>query len=646
MIKKFIHNDLIVLILRLLILYVIMLILQVTFYFHNQSLLGDFGWSDVPLMIKGALKFDTVSILYINWLFIIFSLLPFHFREKGWYQKALFWIYTVSNTISLIFLNIADCMYYKFSYKRISLEEMHFFEENDNTFSIMLKAMGENWYLILLAAVLIVFMVFCYKKIKYYPTQIGKKNIYYPVCTLILAVSVLISIIGIRGSHDWKARPIAPSNAAYYTHSTLQASVVLSNPFCTLRMIGVKKFEVLNYMTDGKAASLYTPYHQHDTFVHELGEMNVVVFVLESFSREHSQFLAPNLNPDYSFTPFLDSLMRKGFVFTHAHSNGVKSIESLPSILLSIPSYRVSFPLIPEAIGEMEGLPNILAKKGYGTYFFCGATENQMGFEAIGKMAGIQRFYNRTHFEHYNKQPNMSNVWGIWDMDFLQFTAHELKQLKTPFFATIYTLTSHHPFVLPEEYKDKMPKGGTDLQPCVAYTDLSIRKFFNTASKSSWFNNTLFIFVADHASGYIAHKESSTSRGGTSIIYFMYTPNHSLQGRCDQVAQQIDIMPTVLGLLGYNQPYFAFGRDYFNEPERPAIATNCVNQIYQYLTDSLSLYFDGEKTIHAYSARDTFQEHDILDMKKAQQNQGEEYLKAILQTYSKHIFEKDYRVKH
>lgn len=229
-------------------------------------------------------------------------------------------------------------------------------------------------------------------------------------------------------------------------------------------------------------------------------------------------------------------------------------------------------------------------------------------------------------------------------MDFLQYFAQELNQIDTPFFASVYTLTSHHPFVLPEEYQGKMPEGVNPLQPCVAYTDLSIRKFFETASSEPWFDNTLFIFVADHAGGYNAYAESQTAKGSTAIIYFLYTPDHSLQGSSHEVVQQIDIMPTVLGLIGYNKPYFAFGRDVFNEAERKAVATNCVNDIYQCISDSISLYFDGKNTIYAYTATDTLQEHNILDLNKAEQKNLNDYFKAILQSYTTHIHNRLYVV--
>lgn len=644
--RKFFQNDFIVLIFRLLILYLILLITQVVFYFYNQSIVGNIQLSALPMMFKGALKFNTISILYLNTVFLVLSLIPFKFREKKWYQQMLFWIYTISNSLGIVVMNLVDAVYYRYTFKRITSEELHFFKENDNTGDIIWKSMGENWYLVLIGIALIALMVFLYKKIKYSGSVISKKAIYYPLHILLLGVGVFFYIFGIRSSFDLKARPVTLSYAAFYTQSAPQTSVILSNPFCTLRTLRMKDFQVLEYFDDQEAEAIFTPYHYPaGDFKYQIGKKNIVLFVLESFNREHSKFMMPHLNEGDGYTPFLDSLMQEGFAFTNTFSNGRKSIESLPSILVSIPSYKKPFPLLPESVGEMHALPAILEKDyGYSTHFFCGTTENQMGFEAIGKMAGIRNFYNRTHFEKLHPGENRSNVWGIWDMDFLLYFEQELNKIDAPFFATFYTLTSHHPFVLPEEYQGKMPTGVNPLQPCVAYTDLSIRKFFEKASKEPWFENTLFIFVADHASGYNAYEESQTAKGSTAIIYFLYTPDHSLQGISNEVVQQLDIMPTVLGLMGYEKPYFAFGRDLFNEPERKAIATNCVNQIYQCITDSLSLYMDDENTLYAYTATDTLQQHDILDLTNPGQKTIDDYFKAILQSYTTHIRKKSYVV--
>ena len=636
--KKILQNDLTMLVLRLLSLYGCILVTQAAFYGYNRMLLGSLTWSEIPMLLAGSLKFATASIFFLNTPFILMSLLPFRFREKSGYQKALFWIYGITNSLGLVALNLSDVVYFRYAFKRITSEEMHFFRENDNTFDILFKALGENWYLVLLAAALIFLLVFVYKRIKYHPTELTNNWLYYGVGTLILALAVPLWILGIRGSTDKKAFPISIGNAAYYTQSPQKAALVLSNPFCLFRTIGMRQLDAPVYFSEEELAELYSPYHYPNlTQTPVAAGKNVVIFVLESFSKEHSQYLAPHLNPNGGYTPFLDSLMQEGLVFTNAFANGMKSIEALPSIYASIPSYRTPFALMPNVLTDLEAFPRILARQGYNTHFFCGATRNQMGFEAFGTLCGIENFHNREDFEKLHPGKGNANVWGIWDMPFLQYVAEELNRQQTPFFTSVFTLSSHHPYDLPEEYAGKMPQGNTLVQPCVAYTDLSLRKFFETASKMPWYENTLFIFVADHVSPQIAAEETRTARGNTAIIYFMFTPDHSVKGRYESVTQQIDIMPTTLGLMGYSKPYFAFGRDVFNEPDRKPLVTNCVQQTFQALTDSLSLYFDGNRSLYVYAADDTLQQRNILNMNSPAQKKLEQDLKAQLQSYYEHV---------
>lgn len=646
MTKKIFQNDFTVLILRLLPLYVCILLTQAVFYIYNRALLGPLSWSEIPMLLSGSLKFSTISIFYLNAPFILLSLLPFRFRQREGYQKVLGWLYGITNSLGIIVLNMADTIYFRYAFKRITSEEMHFFRENDNTFDILFKSMWENWYLVILTAALIFLLVYGYKKIKYHPTELKSNGMYYGVGVLALAAGVTLWVFGIRGAFDMKARPVSIGNAAYYAQSPQKGSLVLSNPFCLFRMIGIRQLEAPVYFDEEELAEIYTPFHYPALEQEPVAKgKNVVIFVMESFSREHSQYLAPHLNPNGGYTPFLDSLMQEGLVFTNAFANGMKSIEALPSVFASIPSYRTPFALLPQSLTDLEGLPRILADQGYSTHFFCGASTNQMGFEAFSKLCGINHFHNREDFEKKHPGKGNANVWGIWDMPFLQYTADELNRLDSPFFTAVFTLSSHHPYDLPAEYEGKMPQGNTLVQPCVAYTDLSLRKFFETASKMPWFQNTLFIFVADHVSPQMAAEETRTAKGNTAIIYFMYTPDHSVKGRYEHVTQQIDIMPTTLGLMGYDKPYFAFGRDVFNEPQRKPLVVNCVHQTYQALTDSLSLYFDGSRSLYVYSADDPLQEHNIMDLNSPAQSSLERDLKAVLQSYHDHVGKGTLRIR-
>lgn len=639
--RRLLQHDGSVLLLRLLLLYPILFLCRVVFYLYNHTHLGAIHWNEVPALLQGSLLFDTVSILYLNSLFIILSLLPFRFRNRKGYQTLLQWVYVLTNSLGLIVLNLVDAVYFKNTFKRITPEELHFFKEDDNTSEILLHELGANWYFLLIIVLLIFLLLYFYKKIPIRKCEevTAKPRLYYPINTLLLAVAFVLFTFGIRGTFSFENRPVTLSNAALYTQEAQKASLILSNPFCIIRLSGVKEMEVLHYFDDATAAQYFSPYHypKGDSGF-TIGKKNIVIIVLEGFSKEHSKYLSPNLYPNQAgFTPFLDSLMRQGYVFRNAFANGTRSVEALPAIWASIPSYGTPFAEMPQCVNNLDALPRLLANEGYSTHFFMGAHANQMGFEAFAKLAGVQHFHNRADFEAHDKRKGMANTWGIWDMPFLQFMAHELNRIDTPFCATVYTLTSHHPFDLPQAYKDKMPTGTTPMQPCAAYTDLSLRKFFATAATMPWFKNTLFVFVADHVSPKIAFEETHSAKGHTAIQYFLYTPDGSLRGESYDVTQQLDIMPTVLGLLGYAKPYFAFGRDVFHETERRHVATSYIHEMYQCITDSMSVYTNGQQCLHVYDVTDIMQYSDIRNPNNKQQQEVENYLKALLQCYTQHV---------
>ncbi len=643
--RNLLRNDYTTLLCRLLLLYVLWFLCRIVFYGTNHVAIGPIEWAEWPGLLRGAWTFDTVSILYVNSLFILLSLLPFRFRERAGYRRGLKILFLTVNTLALL-INVADGVYFRNARKRFTSDEFSYLSNNDNNLPVVLKAIGENWWLLLWFALLVWLLWVGYRKIKYHPTRIQNRWAYFGVNLGLLLISVGLIIGAIRGGFSRQTRPITLSNATQYTASSTKANLILSNPFCILRTAGNRSISYTKFFDQPTLDSLYTPYHYPDGGAPSLGRRNVVVFILESFSAEHSGLLNPDLYPDgKGFTPFLDSLMREGYYFTNAYANGRKSIEALPSVLSSIPSYRTSFVLMPQALSRMDAMPSILAEQGYATSFFNGSSRGSMGFGAYATLAGIQSYYSREDYEALHGRDDFDGYWGIWDEPFLQYMAETLSKTPQPFFASVFTLTSHHPFVVPDRYRDSLPKGKTKVHPGVAYTDMALRRFMETASRQPWYDSTLFVFVADHVSSETFAPKTLTPTGNTHIIYFLYTPDGAIRGADSGITQQIDIMPTVLGLLGNRKPYFAFGRDVLHESGRRAMAINCVEENYQAITDSMVLFFNGNEAVSAFALRDTLQRHDLLKTPTPYLEAMETELKARLQQYYQHVEKGDYLVK-
>ena len=452
---------------------------------------------------------------------------------------------------------------------------------------------------------------------------------------LALIITAPLFIIGVRGGATRTMRPITLSNAGDFVQVAIHTQAVLNTPFSIIRTIGKAKFTKQNfYPTEAALEQVFTPIKnlpdgttaqtlqangtaasasirtkegpalQDSHFVPALqleegatvgSKRNIVILIVESFAAENMSFLNPEL-PE-SLTPFLDSLSREGLLCTNAFANGRKSIDAVPSILASMPSLITSFAVTPYATNDLNGLPDILKEMGYYCAFLHGAPNNSMGIRAVSHLCGVDNYFGKTEFGDDSK---FDGAWGIWDEYFLPFAANTIGTFKEPFCASIFTLSSHHPFKLPKEYEGVFPQGATDLQRVTPYTDMSLRKFFEQARKSDWYKNTIFVITPDHSTLTGHAPKYKTPIWSTSIPIIFYAPGFIKPGRYNAPVQQLDIMPTLLGLLNYNKPYFAFGRDLNRDSTLQPFVINYGTNQFQLIQGDTLLVRDNKSLVAAY----------------------------------------------
>ena len=597
--KRLLHTPLALLVWRIVLLYAVLMLCRTAFYLYNAAVLGPLTWAEAWPLLAGALKFDTASVVYADGVFILLSLLPLPLRERRWYRAVLFWYYVAVNAVLVVATNLADTVYFRYTQKRFTADEI-FFADNDNSLQLVGKFMAENWYLVLLWIALTALLAWGYRRRVREESIFSRGWAYYIGNTVIFAAAAGLSVAGMRGGMTRMTRPITLSNATLYTADSGKANLILSNPFCILRTIGsAGSVKYKKHFAPEELARRFTPVHQPaDSAAVNLAGRNVVVFIMESMSAEHSAYLCPEVYADREvkgFTPFLDSLMQNGLVFKRMYANGTRSIQAMPSVLGSIPSFRTPFVLMPQSLGESRQLPAMLADKGYATLFFCGSEHGSMGFGAYARSAGVERLVSREDYEARHGTGDFDGYWGIWDEPFLQFMGEELAATPEPFFATLFTLSSHHPFVVPEQYAATLPDGYTRIHKGVAYDDQAFRRFFHRFGGEEWFRRTIFVFIADHVSSEKFAEKTRSYPGNMHIVGFIHTPDGALQGEVREVTQQLDIMPTVLGLTGNTEPYFAFGRDVLNEPQRPRWSVSYDGK-FRALTDDGTVVLDDSGT--------------------------------------------------
>jgi phosphoglycerol transferase MdoB-like AlkP superfamily enzyme len=349
---------------------------------------------------------------------------------------------------------------------------------------------------------------------------------------------VLVLIVGAaRGGYKHSTRPITISNAARYVNNPHDVAIVLNTPFSLLRTLNKKELIKYAFFSEEEAEKLYNPHYvQIDSG--KFRPMNIVIIIMESFSREYIGTFNKDLEGGKytGFTPFLDSLISVGLTFDVSLANGNKSIDAMPSILASIPSLETPYVISHYANNSINGIGTLLKKNGYYSAFFHGAPNGSMGFDSFSRMAGFDEYFGMSQ---YPDKKDFDGMWGVWDEEFFQFFAGKLNTFKEPFLTTIFSVSSHHPFKVPEKYIGKFKKGPIPICEVINYSDFALRKFFKEISGKPWFKNTLFVLTADHSFERY-HKEYQNSLGQFLIPILFYSQGSDLHGYKKRIAQQID----------------------------------------------------------------------------------------------------------
>jgi len=619
---------------NLLLVYVVYAIARIAFMMENwQFFTGPLSLD----IVQGSLVFDTTAILLTNSLYMVMMLFPLHWKENVIWQKACKIVFVVVNMLALV-INLMDAAYFPYTMRRTTTTVFSEFEHENNIAGIFLMESLRHWYFFILAAVVGYMLWRCYRQTGLKAHQLSWWK--YDLATLFsLAAIAPFVVAGIRGGFATAVRPITISNANQYVNSPTDAAFILNTPFSIYRTIGKAVFEVPTYYDNKQEmTALFNPiHHPHNTNATAFTKKNVVVLIVESFGREYIGALNKTLdNGQYKgYTPFVDSLINKSITFKYSFCNGRKSIDGMPSILSSIPMFIEPFILTPASMNHVSGIASLLGKKGYETAFFHGAQRGSMGFMAFARSTGFAHYYGREDYvddKRFGGDDDFDGMWAIWDEPFLQYYAAKMSEMKQPFMTAVFTASSHHPYKIPEAYQKVYPEESLIIHKCIRYTDNALRKFFETASKQPWYNNTIFVLTSDHTNQ-SDHDYYQTAIGGFCSPVIFYEPGSNRQPEIqDKIAQQIDILPTVMGMVGYDKPYFGFGIDLFNTQSDDTWAVNYLNGIYQYVKHGHVLQFDGQQTKAIYALSDSLMQTNLTGQ-VPQQAQMERELKAIIQQY-------------
>lgn len=573
------------------------------------------------LLVVGNMKFAASAVAFFLWPSVVTALIV------SLIKRGMVWlriVYGISMGLMLA-ANVIDTSYYRWTFRRMTWDIFSYTSSNfeGEWGTLLLQFLHDFWpyfllYFALMTLILWVAQLLRYKAIPFSPRWGWK------VVAGLLTVVVLITLQ--RGGFINQHKPLRVVDASRYASGN-NTALVLNSPFSIIRSKGhTGHLQPLTFFDDeAQMEQYFTPKHipavldsivsigtpsNTGSFI-TIGNHNrpnVVLIILESVGEEYVGYLNQGRGPSYA--PFLDSLCRQATV-VKGMANGKRSIESVPSLLSGIPSLmEEAYITSPYAQNSVVALPQILQQAGYRTSFFHGAYNGSMNFDSYVRGIGIESYYGMDQYNDKQTNPqgvsegDFDGTWGIFDEPFLQFAARTLNTMPSaPFFATLYTISSHHPYTIPPQYQGRFAQGPQPIIEVVGYADMALKQFFATVSTMSWYENTLFIITADHASQPV-NDYYKGGAGQYAVPMIFYWPNHTLwlphasvnsQGTgltSSMLMQHADLYPTLIDLLSLPDTCYAFGHSIF-DPQGTFHIAYLGNSTYQLTQSQESVTFNA-----------------------------------------------------
>ncbi|HEX2227787.1 MAG TPA: LTA synthase family protein, partial [Candidatus Binatia bacterium] len=502
-------------------------------FFASNPRLHDASLADLAVAFLAGFRADVVAIVLTNTILLLLAALR-RYVTGAWYEKFLNVVFLVCNLPFLI-INVVDLEYFKFTGERSNLSLWDV--RSDVPFQLG-NFIVYYWHLALLAAAFIFLASFFLPNgSAHYRFSSRRKRLWITCAALLLCLFLL-------GGERALERPVLPRTAAATNPALRQLAqnstltLLRSQISCAARTSG-------GYSTTSiKENEKLTMKAVDESVTHSrrmgAGE-NVVIIIVESLSSEYTGI--DGKSPDYA--PFLTQLAEKNLSFANHFANARRSIDALPSIFLGLPH------LMPTTFRcaqsrRFQGMPSILREHGYRTLFFHGGRNGAGDFDRFAEQTGFAQYFGA---DEYGRADDSDGIWGIYDEQFLQFSARQLAMQPEPFAAVIFTLSTHQPFKIPRQYEGRLPKGTLPIHESVGYLDHSLRNFFAAAERMPWFKRTLFVITGDHTGPTTTPRSRLIDAYRVPLIF--YHPSLSLPLiNANKITQHSDIPASILDHLG------------------------------------------------------------------------------------------------
>jgi phosphoglycerol transferase MdoB-like AlkP superfamily enzyme len=562
MIKNRVSKLLNLILISIVSLFLLRLVLFINYYNYFEIL----TFSEILQSFLMGTRVDIISFLTFNSIIILIYFLPFKILSHRIFSKILVYFWFISLLI-IIFTITADLIYFQFVFRHFGNELTAM---NINDTHIVFDMIKEYKFIFLLYIIVSIILFFIFRNIDNKKVKIIQNSFLKNIILFIIIFILLI--LGIRGKIEGKPFSITD---AFVISKTASGNLALNGFYTIYRSYSHKQKKYTFYKYE-KALQNTKSILNNSIFKFNKNSIplqrslinnqikpkhNIVIILLESWSSKYIDSFGHN---NFKVTPNFDKLAKQSILFTNFYANGQRSIEGITALLTGVPVLK-GFNYLGSGLelSNLSYLGTILKDNSYSTIAMQSSKRGSFRVNNITKLAGFDKYFGAEDMpligeEDKDKKPR----FGTWDGNMYNLLNKELDNMKEPFLSFSFTSTTHTPFISPgkkwEHYKHNN-KNIFGFLNTLKYADDKLGLFINNAKKKPWFDNTIFIFMADHTIGFgddsglfqdtnikVQNRELENMR----IPLLIYAPKIFKPSINNTVGSQVDIIPTLVDILG------------------------------------------------------------------------------------------------
>ena len=558
-------------------------LMRLALYLIYQDDFRSLGALQVLESFAVGLRFDASMVaMVVGMPLLLLMMLPFRWSHHVYWQRLWGWFIFITLML-MIFMMAADAVYFGSVHRHVGAEIGTI---SQDMASMAMLAISQYSGILFLFGLIVLAGAFFWRYLTHHIPAAPKR-----VWLRLTSILIGFLLLGILGRGGVAGKPISVGEA-FFSNSLPQGYLALNGAFAIARALNdsaappkvfMPQAEALklthDYLT-GKDQPFYNrdyPLYRQASPVKAGNKPNVVVIMLESWGAMHIDALRKQMNlAPLGVTPNFDSLAQKGRLYSHFYANGQRSIQGAAAVLAGIPTLP-GLPFLGEGLEQnrQSFLGELAQTQGYETLFLQSSDRSSLRFDAIAARAGFSTYLANQDIPELHDHKKAASTWGTWDHNTFQEGSKRFAAAKKPFLGYIFTSTSHIPWLIPDS-RWKKYDGGENIDKAlnaIYYADWALGEFIAASKQAGYYDNTVFIILADHTSEFVEQVENAPNLFHIPLL--IVGPGIK-SGVDTRIGSQFDILPTIMDIAGWSADYASLGRSLMDNARLDDRAALCV----------------------------------------------------------------------